>query len=89
MGKTRNDRRKYYDNIYQAITTQALEFEKEISTIAEVDKDTIEYSAAKNIEGPSQQSTDDSNILTFKIIYINNQDDNIKIAYFYILGSFL
>ena len=60
---------EYYANIVQPITTQALYVEKEISTIIEVDKDSIEYPAIKNIE--SQQSTDDSDVLTLKNIDIN------------------
>ena len=41
---------EYYDNILQPITAQALEIEKEISTIIEVDEDNTEYPAIENIE---------------------------------------
>ena len=68
---------EYYDNMVQSVTIQALEIKKEISTIIEVNEDNIEYHAIEDIVS-SQQSTDDSDILTFGNIYINNQDNNIE-----------
>ena len=68
---------EYYDHIVQPIPVLALEIEKEISTIVEVDEDDIEYPSIQNIEVSFQQPNDED-ILTFENIYINNQDENIE-----------
>ena len=68
---------EYYDHIIQPIPVLALEIEKEISTIVEVDEDNIEYPSIQNIEVSFQQPNDED-ILTFENIYINNQDENIE-----------
>ena len=64
---------EYYDNVVQPIPVLALEIEKQISDIIEVDDDNIEDIPIVENVGESNE-----NELTFENIYINNQDDNIE-----------
>ena len=64
---------EYYDNVVQPIPVLALELEKQISDIIEVDDDNIEDIPIVENVGESNE-----NELTFENIYINNQDDNIE-----------